>query len=51
MSTKIENVVYRASWRDEISANFLTVSFFRQPSHVACFFNTRGQALGTIRSR
>jgi hypothetical protein len=27
MSTKIENVVYRASWRDEISANFESVSF------------------------
>jgi hypothetical protein len=22
MSTRIESVVYRASWRDEISANF-----------------------------
>jgi hypothetical protein len=27
MSTKIENVVYRASWRDEISVNFECVSF------------------------
>jgi hypothetical protein len=27
MSTKIENVVYRASQRDEISANFESVSF------------------------
>jgi hypothetical protein len=27
MSTKIENVVYRASWRDEISANLESVSF------------------------
>jgi hypothetical protein len=27
MSTKIENIVYRASWRDEISANFESVSF------------------------
>ncbi len=27
MSTKIENVVYRASQRDEISANFENVSF------------------------
>src|SRR6266576_2962543 len=28
MSTKIQNVVYRASWSDEISANFESVSFF-----------------------
>src|SRR6185369_13299117 len=27
MSTKIENVVYRASWRDEISATLNSVSF------------------------
>ncbi len=27
MSTKIENVVYRASWRDEISANVESVTF------------------------
>jgi hypothetical protein len=27
MSAKIENVVYRASGRDEISANFESVSF------------------------
>ncbi len=27
MSTKIENVVYRASWRDEISANCESGSF------------------------
>ena len=27
MSTKIENVVYRTSWRNEISANFESVSF------------------------
>jgi hypothetical protein len=27
MSTKIENVVYRASWHDEISANFESESF------------------------
>ncbi len=27
MSTTIENVVHRASWRDEISANFGSVSF------------------------
>lgn len=27
MYTKIENIVYRASWRDEISANFEMVSF------------------------
>ena len=27
MSTKIENVVYRASWRGEISADFSRVSF------------------------
>jgi hypothetical protein len=27
MSTKIQNVVYRASWSDEISANFESVSF------------------------
>ena len=27
MSTKTENVVYRTSWRNEISANFESVSF------------------------
>src|SRR5438132_13125239 len=27
MSTKIQNVVYRAPWSDEISANFESVSF------------------------
>jgi hypothetical protein len=27
MSTKIENVVYRASWRNEISVTFKSESF------------------------
>ena len=32
MSTKIENVVYRASWRNEFSANFESMSFFNSHS-------------------
>jgi hypothetical protein len=33
MSTKIKNVVYRASWRDEISANFESLSFSTATPH------------------
>jgi len=35
MSTKIENVVYRASYRDEISADFSRVSFSTATRHIA----------------
>ena len=47
MSTKIENVVYRASWRNEISVNFESVSFSTATSVLTSlrrlFANNEGQ--------
>jgi hypothetical protein len=36
MSTKIENVVYRASWRDEILADSLASEFFNSVGPGRC---------------